>query len=175
MKITVRESIAIDIEKIVDYFIYADVYFLRGMGAERSKLPKKEEWIDKLQLEFDKSYSEKGFYYIIWLLNNQPIGHSNVNNIEFGESATMHLHLWKSDQRKSGLGLEFMKRTIPIYFEKLELKKLICEPYSENVAPNRILKNLGFDFIRTYETTPGPINFQQIVNRYELKKSNWEK
>ncbi len=174
MKVEIREFVASDIEKIVDYFIDAESDFLKGMGADKSKLPERQKWIYNLQSELIKPYREKDYYYIIWLLDGQPVGHSNVNHIDFGESATMHLHLWNSGTRKSGLGLEFLKMTIPLYFEKLELKKLICEPYSENIAPNRTLKKIGFDLIRAYETIPGPINFRQIVNRYELTKEQLE-
>ena len=84
----------------------------------------------------------------------------------------MHLHLWENSTRKKGLGLDFLKMTVPYYFKNLELQKLICEPYSKNIAPNKVLKKLGFELVRTYETTPGQINFLQTVNRYELKKEN---
>lgn len=170
MKLTVREIQANDIEKIVNYFINADSEFLKGMGANKSKLPKKGDWIKKLESELIKPYKNKEYYYIIWLLDNEEVGHSNINNIEFGESATMHLHLWNTDKRKSGLGVDFLKLTIPYYFRKFELKKLICEPYSKNIAPNKVLKKLNFELVKTYETTPGWINFKQIVNRYEFKK-----
>jgi len=170
MQLTVREIQANDIEKIVDYFVNADTEFLKGMGADKRKLPKKEDWIKKLQSGFQKSNSGKDFYYIIWLIDNQAIGHSNINNIEFGKSAKMHLHLWNNDKRESGLGLNFLRLTIPYYFKNFELEKLICEPFSKNVAVNKVLKKLAFELVRTYETTPGWINFHQIVNRYELKK-----
>ncbi len=170
MKLTVREIQANEIEKIVNYFVNADNEFLKAMGADKSKLPEKNEWIEKMEYEFKKSYREKEFYYIIWLFDNQAIGHSNINNIEFGKSATMHLHLWNNDKRKSGLGLDFLRLTLSYYFENFELEKLICEPFSKNMAPNKVLKNLGFELIRTYDTTPGWINFHQTVNRYELQK-----
>lgn len=170
MKLTVREIQLTDIEKIVDYFVNADTEFLRGMGADKRKLPKREEWIEKLEFELNKPYAEKEFYYVIWLLDNLPIGHSNINKIEFGKDATMHLHLWKNDKRKNGLGFDFLRLTIPYYFKNFKLEKLICEPYSENVAPNKVLKKLGFELVQTYKTTPGWINFYQRVNRYELKK-----
>lgn len=170
MKLTVREIQANEIEKIVDYFVNADAEFLKEMGADKSKLPKKKEWIEKLESEFIKSNAEKEYYYIIWLFDNQAIGHSNINNIEFGKSATMHLHLWNNDTRKSGLGLNFLRLTIPYYFRNFELERLICEPFSKNIAPNKVLKNLDFELVRTYDTTPGSINFRQTVNRYEFKK-----
>lgn len=170
MNISVRESTASDIEHIVDYFVNADALFLKGMGADKALLPERAHWIQKLQVEFSKPYEEKNYLYFIWMLDGKAIGHSNVNNIKFGESATMHLHLWERVKRKSGLGFQFIQLTIPHYFEKLQLKKIICEPYAENTAPNKTLKKLGFEFVRAYETIPGPISFQQVVNRYELKK-----
>jgi RimJ/RimL family protein N-acetyltransferase len=170
MKLTVREIQANEIEKIVDYFVNADTRFLKEMGADKCKLPKKKNWIEKLESEFKKSNVEKEFYYIIWLFDNQAIGHSNINNIEFGKSATMHLHLWNIDKRKNGLGLNFLRLTIPDYFRNFELEKLICEPYLKNIAPNKVLKKLDFELVRAYDTTPGWINFRQTVNRYELKR-----
>ncbi len=175
MKLNVREMQSDDIEKIVDYFLGADAKFLKGMGADKSKLPSKAEWMLKLNLELKKGYPQKEYYYVIWELDNQPVGHSNINKIAFGQSALMHLHLWIADKRKTGLGVKFLNQSIPFYFEKFKLKKLICEPFSENIAPNKTLKKIGFDFIKSYETIPGPINFPQIVNRYELTglKYNW--
>ncbi|MBC2845427.1 GNAT family N-acetyltransferase [Winogradskyella flava] len=170
MKLNVREIQENDIEKIVNYFVNADAEFLKGMGADKSKLPKRENWIKKLESELKKPYKTKEFYYIIWLLDNQEIGHSNINNIEFGKSATMHLHLWNNAKRRSGLGLDFLRLTIPYYFKNFGLEKLICEPNAKNIAPNKVLKKLEFELIRNYDTTPGWINFHQTVNRYELKK-----
>lgn len=172
MNISVREITENDIELIVDYFINSSVEFLIGMGADKSKLPKKSDWIKKLKSEFKKPYREKEFYYIIWLIDGLAIGHTNINKIEFGKFATMHLHLWEPIKRKSGLGTELIKMSIPYYFENFKLKKLICEPYAENIAPNKTLPKLGFEFKRAYETTPGYINFRQTVNRYELTKEH---
>jgi len=163
-----------DIEKVVDYFVKADTEFLKGMGADKNKIPKRQDWIDKLRLEYNKPYDQKAFYYIIWLINDEPVGHSNVDKIIFGDIATMHLHMWKSDKRKSGLGIAFLRLSIPYYFNDLALKKIICEPYAKNIAPNKTVKKLGFQFIRTYTTIPGWLNFSQPVHRYELSRTQYE-
>ena len=174
MKLTVRELQLSDIENIVDYFVLADIDFLAGMGADKSKLPEREEWIKLLESEYQKPFNSKEFYYIIWSLDNQAIGHSNINNIEFGKSATMHLHLWNIEKRENGLGLYFLKQTLPYYFKNFNLERLICEPNSKNIAPNKVLVKIGFELVRTYATTPGWINLHQIVNRYEFKKEQWK-
>jgi len=159
-----------DMSKIVDYFVNADAEFLKGMGADKSKFPERTAWINSLHGEYEKSYDEKEFYYIIWLIDDRPSGHSNINTIDFGKTAVMHLHLWAKNRRQKGLGLQFLKQTIPYYFENFDLEKLICEPRAENIAPNKTLKKLGFELVRTYDTTPGWINFHQTVSRYELTK-----
>ncbi|MEM9142016.1 MAG: GNAT family protein [Bacteroidota bacterium] len=174
MNLSVREATASDIQNIVDYFWNSSPEFLLGMGAEKRKLPHRDTWIDKLQQELVKPYSKKEYYYIIWLLEGQPVGHSNVNAIRFGEQATMHLHIWNAHARKRGLGTGFLKLTIPSYFKNLQIQQLICEPFAENNAPNRTLVKLGFRFIQSYETVPGPINFLQKVNRYALERRNLE-
>lgn len=168
MNIAVREMNENDIELIVDYFINSDAEFLKGMGADKNKMPERNVWINKLKSEFKKPNKEKEAYYIVWLINGQPKGHSNINHIAFGKSAKMHLHLWQSIKRKNGLGFEFLKMSMPYYFENFKLEKLVCEPYAENIPPNRVLPKLGFKLKRTYETTPGYINYRQTVNRYEL-------
>ena len=173
MNLKVREWTREDINLIVDYFYNADPEYLKSMGADKNKLPEKLSLSEKLSKEFDKPIAEKEYYYMIWLIGDRPVGHSNINNIHIGETAKMHLHLWEKINRQKGFGIEFLKQTIPFYFDNFRLKKLICEPYSKNPAPNRALSKLGFDFIREYETTPGAINFLQLVNRYELTKEHY--
>lgn len=168
MKLTVREWKEDDIGSIVDYFLESSPDFLKAMGADYSKLPKREEWIASLIDQFQKPVTQQKYYYIIWMVDQIPIGHSNINYILYGESALMHLHVWDLKHRQKGMGLTFLRQSIPYYFEKFKLKQLNCEPYAFNPAPNKTLRKLGFEFIRQYETKPGPINVLQMVNRYEL-------
>ena len=119
MKLTVRECQLADIENIVDYFVDADADFLKGMGADKTKLPSRAQWIKTIQSELDQPHHKRNYYYIIWLCDREAVGHSNVNQIIYGDSATMHLHLWKSPRRQAGLGTYFLKLSIPFYFEKL--------------------------------------------------------
>lgn len=175
MKISTREMIPSDIEKVVDYFINADASFLKGMGADKKKFPARDIWMELIQSELNKPNPEKEFYYIIWLINDEPVGHSNINKIHYGDHATMHLHLWNTQRRRKGLGISFLKNTLPYYFKNFHLQTVICEPYAENPAPYRVLQKLGFIQTQTYTTTPGWINFKQKVHRHELPKEVFEK
>lgn len=168
--LTVRNLLEDDLLLIVNYFHNADTEFLLKMGVDKSKLYEREHWIKLLSENLIISDKKKQLYYIIWVLNDIPIGHCNINKIILNQEAYMHLHLWQIDIRQKGLGLEFLKLSIPIFFEVFNLKKIYCEPYALNLAPNKILEKYGFEFIKKYMTTPGVFNFEQEVNRWCLTK-----
>jgi RimJ/RimL family protein N-acetyltransferase len=166
--INIRLAQTDDYPFIVDYFRNGDEAFYLGMGVDRAKLPAREEWLRILDDNHHRPLEKKDFFYLIWLYNNEPIGHSNVNKIICGEEAYMHLHMWRSDIRSQGFGLQFVRMCIPHYFNHFQLKTLWCEPYALNSAPNKALEKLGFELIKTYDTTPGWISFHQSVNRWCL-------
>ena len=172
--LSVRELREDDIPFIIRYWLESDPAFLTGMGVDLSKLPSKEEWEQMLREQTRQSIEQKKSYCIIWLLDDEPVGHCNVNKIEFGNEAYMHLHLWPAGKRKKGIGTEFVKKSLPYFFRNLSLQKLYCEPYAFNPAPNKTLERIGFTFIEEYITTPGWINFEQPVKRWQLNREDFE-
>lgn len=173
--LSARELDPDDIGLIINYWISADAEFMKGMGVDLNKLPSEEQWRKMLAEQLLQSYEQKKSYCIIWQIDGKPVGHSNVNKIVFGEEAYMHLHLWESVNRKSGAGAELVKLTLPFFFKNLKLKTLYCEPYALNPAPNNTLRKVGFSFIKEHVTTPGFLNFEQPVNRWELTLENFQK
>jgi RimJ/RimL family protein N-acetyltransferase len=167
-KLSVREIQQEDIELIINYWLYADKTYLENMGVDVNKMPTKEVWKNMLLQQLSQSYHEKKSYCIIWQVDGKAVGHSNVNKIIFGQEAFMHLHLWEKDIRKSGLGTELVKMTLPYFFNNMNLKILYCEPYSLNPAPNNALKKVGFEFVKENITIPGFLNFEQKVNLWKL-------
>ena len=174
MSLAVRELTEEDIPPLIEYWVNATPDFLAGMGADINNIPPREEWEKMLREQISQPYREKKSYCIIWLLDDEPIGHSNVNKIRFGEEAYMHLHLWNNDTRQQGLGTQFVKLTIPLFFEMLKLRQLFCEPYALNPAPNRILEKTGFRFVKEYTTTPGWLNFEQPVKLWKLSREDFK-
>ena len=157
-----------DCEAMINYFLTANDAFLRGMGVDPAKLPKKEDWLPLVLLDLEKEDFSKDRFCLGWRYQGKLVGHSSINKIKVGEEALIHLHLWESPLRKNGLGSEFFKQSVNFYFRRVAFKRLLCEPYADNPAPNRALSKLGFRFIKKYKTTPGNINFEQEVNQYEL-------
>ena len=95
------------------------------MGADPDKLPNKTAWAQTLEKEIGLPLKEKKLFYLVWVQNGIPVGHSNLTFLEYGKEAHMHLHLWNPNVRKKGLGLEFLNQCIPYYFECFKLKILI--------------------------------------------------
>ena len=172
--LSVREIEQGDIESITNYWLNSDPVFLQGMGVDLTKVPAREPWKEMLTEQLNQSYQEKKSYCTTWLVDGVAIGHCNVNKIIFGEEAYMHLHIWQNENRTRGMGTALVKMSLPLFFNNLLLKKIYCEPYSLNPAPNKTLEKLGFEFVKTYTTTPGWINFEQQVNLWELNYENFK-
>lgn len=166
--LSVREIKKTDIEPILEYWFGAKVQFLLGMGVDIKKMPKREEFAAMLTEQLNQAYRQKQSYCIIWVIDGKAVGHSNVNKIVFGQEASMHLHLWNTGTRQKGAGTEFVKMSLGYFFTNLELAKVYSEPYALNVAPNKTLEKAGFKLSKNYVTTPGWINFEQPVNRWEM-------
>lgn len=155
-------------EGMIDYVLQGEDDFLRGMGVDRSRLPSRESWLREVLADHERPDEKKDRLYLAWIRDGCQIGHSSVNRIKVGEEAYFHLNLWRADLRKAGLGVELCRRSIALYFGRLRLERLWCEPFAHNPAPNRTLPKLGFNFVRRYRTVPGPIHFEQEVNLYRL-------
>ena len=74
------------------------------------------------------------------------------------------------ERRNRGYGVEYVRRSVDIYFERLKLKRLFCEPNAFNVAPNRTLQKAGFKYLKTHMTVPGPLNYRQAVTRWVIER-----
>ena len=170
MNRTVSPMKSSQIELMINYFLKADDDFLRGMGADPSKLPSVDEWRKAIEVDFARAVESKQLFYVVWYANAVPIGHSNINKIVFGQEAFVHLHIWSLEQRRSGNALLYFTESIRIFFEQFQLQRLYCEPYAYNPAPNKILPQVGFELIKTYDTTPGLINLHQTVNLWKLER-----
>lgn len=171
MNLSIREIEEKDFILIADYWLKSDSDFLVNMGVDLKKLPTREGLISMLQGQLALPIKKKMSFALIWEQDGEAIGHCNVNEIEFGVTAKMHLHLWNNSNKQKGIGLELLKKSIPVFFDKLELKTLVSEPYALNLAPNKTLEKAGFTLEKRYVTTPGSLNFEQEVCRWVKRKT----
>src|SRR5262249_55982368 len=144
---------------------------LRAMGVDPARLPARAEWKAAMLQDARRCDQEKERFFLTWLADDEPVGHSSINKIVVGEEAFIHLHLWRTGLRRSGLGTQLFQLSVAYMFDRFGLKRILCEPYADNPAPNRVLTKLGFELVKRYRTVPGAINFDQDVHRYQFERT----
>ena len=170
MTLTVREMTAAETDLIIDYFQNATPEHLETLGVDPTRMPSVQSWRERLQREAALPIDKRAIVLVIWLSDDQPVGFSTSDKIRYGEQANMHLHVIEPERRHQGIGVECVRRSVDIYFERLKLKRLFCEPNAFNVAPNRTLQKAGFKYLKTHMTVPGPLNFHQAVTRWVMER-----
>ncbi len=173
-KLSIRELTLTDLPKILDYWFTASDAHLEGMGVDLNKMPDRKDFTAGLTNQINLPINEKNAFCVIWEIDGKAIGHCNTNPTIFGDQANFHLHIWYPENRRQGHGLSLLRMSIAAFFYRLQLKKLVCEPYALNPAPNRAMEKLGFTFIREYTTIPGSINKEQVVKRWEMVREEYE-
>ena len=160
---------------MIEYFSGSPDELLLRMGVSRSKLLTSAEWLAAVWadhwLRDDDPRRER--FYLAWVHDQRIVGHSSLDRIQFADQARAHLHLWNASLRGRGWGTDFFRASVTTYFKRFRLKRLIVEPKADNAAPNRVVVALGFRLVRTYRTVPGPIQFEQDVNTYEISDDEW--
>jgi len=166
LSLLIKEMALAEVGVVIDYFHGATPEHLETMGVDPTRLPGRGDWRARYVAEYRKPIPERSTLLVIWKLHDSPVGFSTSEKIAYGEQAHMHLHIVDPQLRGSGIGSAALPETIALYLRELKLKRLFCEPNAFNVAPNRTLQRVGFRYVKTYTTVPGPLNYHQAVNRW---------
>ena len=170
MSLVVREMAAGEADLIVNYFHGSTPEHLELLGVDPTRLPPRERWRERYANECATPVRYRSTLLVIWELDTVPIGFSTADKIVYGEQAHMHLHVVDPQRRGSGIGSACIRKTADLYFEKLVLERLFCEPNAFNVAPNRTLQSAGFRYVKSHMTVPGPLNYRRAFTRWVLEK-----
>jgi RimJ/RimL family protein N-acetyltransferase len=170
MTLIVREMTFAETGIIIDYLHTSTPEYLEMLGVDPTRLPPRESWPERFAREYALPVEKRNALWVIWLSDDRAIGFSTSDKIIYGERANMHLHVTEPDLRNQGVGVECVRRSVDIYFERLSLKRLFCEPNAFNVAPNRTLQKAGFKYLKTHMTVPSPLNFHQAVTRWVMER-----
>lgn len=168
--ISVREMTLAEVGLRIRYFHEASPEHLETLGVDPTRIPSPEEWQRHYDEEYALPIERRTELLVVWESDREPIGFSTANKIVFGRQANMHLHILNPDQRRKGFGAACVSETVKIYFERLRLERLFCEPNAFNVAPNRTLQRAGFKYVKTYRTVPDRLNYHQAVTQWVLER-----
>ncbi len=170
MNIAVREMTLAESDLVIDYFLKSTPEHIEMIGLDPTRFPRRAAWREYFRQEFALPLDQRGVFLVIWLLDNRAVGFSSCDKIVFGESAHMHLHVVDAARRRQGVGVACVRRSVELYFDKLKLERLFCEPNALNVGPNRTLQKAGFTYVKTHMTVPGPLNYHQAVTQWVMER-----
>ena len=171
MKLSVREMRVEETPIVIDYFHSSTPEHLEMLGVDPTRLPPREVWENLFKSQYSLPLGERRGIFVIWLVDERPVGFSTCDKIVFGKQANMHLHLIEPTQRQRGIGAQCVRLSVDLYFRALDLKQLLCEPNAFNTGPNRTLQRAGFKYVKTHMTVPGPLNYHQPVNRWLFERA----
>ena len=105
---------------------------------------------------------------LAWCIDGKAIGHSSLKDIVLGEVGNMHLHMWRADLRGKSYGPPLFCMSALDFYERFNLKRIICEPKADNPMANRMLKKIGFPLVLTHVAASSEISVVCELNRYEI-------
>ena len=170
MNLDVRAMRLDETDLVTDYFHASTPEHLELMGVDPTRISPRAVWSARFKELFALPVKERPSFYVIWRLDDRPIGFSSCDKIVIGSYANMHLHVTEPALRQSGIGTACVRASAEIYIKTFELERLFCEPNAFNVAPNRTLQKAGFKYLKTHMTVPGPLNYHQTVTRWVLER-----
>jgi RimJ/RimL family protein N-acetyltransferase len=168
--LTVREMAVDEVGLIINYFHQSTPEHLEILGVDPTRLATPDRWRERYVAEYKKPAEDRATVLVVWELDGGPVGFSTADKIVYGEQAHMHLHVIDAQLHMSGIGSRCVPLSVDLYFDRLRLKRLFCEPNAFNVAPNRLLHRAGFRYVKTHMTVPGPLNYHQAVTRWVFEK-----
>jgi hypothetical protein len=89
----------------------------------------------------------------------------------------MHLHIWNTERRGKGIGGRLFCLSAIDFFERFEVREIVCEPGASNPYPNRMLQKIGFPLtgsrgkiLRVVQRTPAEHLCDNQTGRVRLFK-----
>ena len=165
-KLSIRPLMAVDISLIVNYWFGKSDDELMQMGVDKQKLSSRENFQESLKDSLAAALDKTKSFYMIWLIDGKAIGYSSLKDIEQGEIATMHLHVWDSEHRGKGYGATLFSISAIEFYKIFKLKLILCEPKASNPTPNKMLTKIGFKQWRSFVGKPSDLALLSEFNSY---------
>lgn len=155
-----------DIPSIVNYWFENTDENLLQMGADKTKLSSQIEFASSLQTICNTPLDKAKSYYMVWLIDDKPVGYNALKDILKNEIGHIHLHMWNAEYRGKGYGAKLFCMAALEFYKMFNLKMMLCEPRSSNPIPNKMLCRIGFKKWKTYLSTSSELSLTCELNSY---------
>ena len=167
-RLTVRPLASEDFDGYIAYFTRATKADAERMGLAIDRVPSAARMRSDLEVMMATPLDHLRTFVLAWYLNGETIGHSSLKDIVPGDFGSIHLHMWRADLRGKGYGPRLFCLSALDFYERFNLKRIICEPKADNPMANRMLKKIGFPLVLTHVAASSELSVVCELNRYEI-------
>ena len=167
-ELSIRPLATKDLDDFIAYFTRASKADAERMGLDIDRVPSASQLRSDLQSMIVAPPHRLSSFVLAWCIDGKTIGHSSLKDIVAGDFGSMHLHMWRADLRGRGYGPRLFCLSALDFYERFNLKRIICEPKADNPMANRMLKKIGFPLILTHVAASSEISVVCELNRYEI-------
>lgn len=167
-RLTVRPLAVEDFAAFIAYFTRVSKADAERMGLAMDKVPSPAQLRSDLEAMSATPVDRLHSFVLAWCLDGLTIGHSSLKDIVPNNVGSMHLHMWRADLRGRGYGRLLFCLSALDFYQRFNLRRIICEPKSDNPIPNRMLQKIGFPLVLTRVGASSELAFVCELNRYEI-------
>jgi RimJ/RimL family protein N-acetyltransferase len=167
-RLTVRPLASEDFDGFIAYFTRAFKADAERMGLAIDRVPPAAQMRSDLEGMIASPVDRLRSFVLAWCLDGKTIGHSSLKDIVPGDVGSIHLHMWRGDLRGRGYGPRLFCLSALDFYERFNLRRIICEPKADNPMANRMLKKVGFPLLLTHVAAGSELSVVCELNRYEI-------
>ena len=168
VRLTVRPLATEDLDSYIAYFTRPSKADAERMGLAIDRVPSPTRLRSDLEAMIAAPLDQLRSFVLTWCVDDKAVGHSSLKDIVPGHSGSIHLHMWRADLRGKGYGPRLFCLSALDFYERFNLKRIICEPKADNPMANRMLKKIGFPLVLTHIAASSELSVVCELNRYEI-------
>ena len=167
-ELSIRPLATEDLDGFIAYFTRPSKTDAERMGLDIKRVPSADQLRSDLNAMIGAPPDSLSSFVHAWCIDGTAIGHSSLKGIVPGDFGSMHLHMWRTDLRGKGYGPRLFCLSALDFYQRFNLKRIICEPKADNAMANRMLKKIGFPLILTHVAASSEISLVCELNRYDI-------
>jgi len=167
-RLTVRPLASEDLDGYIAYFTRPSRADAERMGLAIDRVPSATRMRSELDTMMAAPPDQLRSFVLAWCLDGKTIGHSSLKDIVPGEFGSIHLHMWRADLRGKGYGPRLFCLSVLDFYDRFNLKRIMCEPKADNPMANRMLQKIGFPLVLTHVAASSELSVICELNRYEI-------
>ena len=170
-RLSVRPLARQDLDGYIAYFTRASKADAERMGLAIDRVPSAAQLRSDLEVMIATPVDRLRSFVLAWCLDGKTIGHSSLKDIVHGDFGSIHLHMWRADLRGRGYGPLLFCWSALDFYQRFNLKRMICEPKADNPMANHMLKKIGFPLVLTHVAASSELSVVCELNRYEIPRN----